>query len=99
MMGGTLETKKASDWLSQDLEKPEWMIQVPPDLWTEDQQEQVVDFEKKVRELMEARAAQKKIFDTELKKLRYCCNCLFIIFFIKLFALIYTITLVWKLLR
>ena len=69
-MDGTLETKKTMDWLAQDLVKPEWMLNTSPDLWTEDQNEQVAEFDLKVTELMEGRAAQKKVLETELKKLR-----------------------------
>lgn len=69
MMGGTLEAKKETSNGCDELQRPEWMG-LPIESMTEDQVKTVREYEARLKALNEERDKQKKLLETELKKIR-----------------------------
>jgi hypothetical protein len=69
MMGGRLEVKTEDD-IFKDLPKPEFMLTRLPDSFTEDEQKQAKEYEKKQTMLLEEREKHRMALEAELKKLQ-----------------------------
>ncbi|KAL8576297.1 hypothetical protein ACOMHN_006220 [Nucella lapillus] len=69
MMGGVLEIRK-EDELKKDVPIPMFMQQKAETDWSEDEQKQAKEYERKVKELNEEREKFRKQLETELRKLQ-----------------------------
>ena len=69
MMNNRLESKSDDDiWI--DLPKPEFMISVAQENWTDEQKKVAIEFKKKEDELADLRDKRRKALDAELRKLQ-----------------------------
>jgi WD40 repeat protein len=69
MMGGVLESDKGAAEM-EELPKPDWMLEIPKDEWTEEQQKLAKEWEQKAKSFKEELDKRRKALDAELKKLR-----------------------------
>lgn len=69
MMGGMLESDKGSTEMDE-LPKPDWMLGVPKDDWTEEHHKLAKEWEAASRAFKEEVDKRRKALDAELKKLR-----------------------------
>jgi len=69
MMSGTLEVKRDTTALTQELVREEWMDELPYEEMSEEQKKLLEEFEEKQKGLIEEKEKHRKALELELKKL------------------------------
>ena len=70
MMHGTLETKDEAERLQDSIVKPYFLGDLTEDQWTDEQKQQVIEYNEKIEALKKAKEIRTKLLKTRLKTLK-----------------------------